>query len=186
MRIAISEIAEGAPLYRHYSCQIDAQPAYVEIDPYSETADADWSGEIGNAIPSAVFHGLRIRVAVPNDVDGAALYEYLTGDEAQGLIGRIIDGWAEEWDGNNFVGRRTDDSVAAEVELENDLHDLQCREIADVANYFYGEVGEIGARHEAGQSIQEIAAWLVGAAESNVVFDGDVEGFVEEVIKENE
>jgi len=45
-----------APLFHKYKRQTNAQPAYVTLTNRG-TVYADYSGDIGNGMPFAVFHG---------------------------------------------------------------------------------------------------------------------------------
>ena len=76
-----------APLYEKYDGQLQPQPAFISFDTRQEVQpggvielEADFSGEIGNAVPANVFHGVVQRWTVPSAVSLSAL-ESLAEDE---------------------------------------------------------------------------------------------------------
>lgn len=123
--LSIDNLADSiAPLHHRYPGQIEPQPAYVEIDEDGEVS-ADYSGEIGNAVPMHVWHGRTLRVSVPSMIRGNALADYLGDAETLDLLERIHAGHNVEWDGSNHVGALTDDARAALKALERDLEQMQ-------------------------------------------------------------
>ncbi|MDQ7794167.1 MAG: helix-turn-helix domain-containing protein [bacterium] len=104
---------ELAPLYRRYPGQTKPQPAYIEIDPSTWTVTATHDGEIGGAVPMAVWHGLYRRIPVDPYLRGRVVADMLEDPELQTLIGRICAGHSIEWDGNNRVGRLSEDAQQA-------------------------------------------------------------------------
>jgi len=52
-------------LYHHYQGQTDPQPCYVQLDCDEGTLSADWDGEIGGAVPIAVWNGTALRWGIP-------------------------------------------------------------------------------------------------------------------------
>ncbi|MER6109285.1 hypothetical protein [Streptomyces hirsutus] len=114
---ALRVIACTSPteLFRHYDGQTEAQDAYIELDLANGTLLADYNGEIGNAVPFTVYHGIDRRYAIP----------ILTGDaanrvmeEIRPLAERILADSEIEWDGNNNVAKLGPDALAAEEALE--------------------------------------------------------------------
>lgn len=115
MKTNLEELTGHRPLYNHYGSQTNAQDAFIEIDTDGDVR-YDNNGEIGNAIPCTVFNGTTLRIAIPNYLtqDGyKALHEEIK-DEIQ----TVLDGFTEVWDGNNWVGKLTDDAREALEELE--------------------------------------------------------------------
>lgn len=53
----------AAPLYHQYPQQSQPQPAYIEITEDGDVS-AGYSGEIGGAVPMAVWHHRTLRVPV--------------------------------------------------------------------------------------------------------------------------
>ncbi|MDX3232566.1 hypothetical protein [Streptomyces sp. ME19-01-6] len=116
--VRIIECTSPTELYRHYDGQSEAQPAYIELDTQTGTLSASYNGEIGNAVPFTVFHGLDRRYSIP----------VLTADavnrvmrEIAPLADRIITGTEAVWDGNNTVAELTEDALAAEEQIEKTL-----------------------------------------------------------------
>lgn len=72
---------------------------------------ADWNAEIGNAIPSSVYHRHVLRFRVRNDLTCKRVNELLK--QIAPLAERVVDGYTSEWDGSNMVGQFTDDADIA-------------------------------------------------------------------------
>lgn len=123
-------------LYCMYSQQYEPQPAYVEINEQGKVT-ADYSGEIGNGVPFAVWHNRTLRFAVPSTVDCDTLVEYLESAECRALLDRIHAGHQVDWDGSNYVGVLTDDAKAAAEELRDTLVDMPTVEIWTPAEYLF-------------------------------------------------
>lgn len=115
---------EVAPLYFKYSSQVNPQPAFIEIDE-DGTVTAGVNAEIGNGIPSRVWHKVAIRVGCSSFLHGNSLIEFLEGDVGNDLLRRIHNGHSVDWDGSNHVGMLNLDAENAILELENELHDVQ-------------------------------------------------------------
>jgi hypothetical protein len=116
--IRIIECTEPTELYRHYDGQSEPQPAYIELDTQAGTLRATYNGEIGNAVPFTVYHGLDRRYSIP----------ILTAEAANRVMReivpfaeRIVAGTSTEWDGSNTIAVLDEDARAAEEELEAHL-----------------------------------------------------------------
>ena len=103
------------PLYIHFPGQHEPQSAFVQLHPDGEV-EFGASGEIGNAVPEAVFNDRILRIV---DVD-----PYLSLDgldklhrEIRPLLEEIAAGHSVEWNGNNNVGRLTEDAQEARERL---------------------------------------------------------------------
>ncbi|MFN2310174.1 MAG: hypothetical protein ABR553_10670, partial [Gammaproteobacteria bacterium] len=168
---------EIAPLYNRYPGQTEPQPSYVEMDE-DGFVSTNYSGEIGNGVPSYVWHGRTLRFSVPSDVRGDALADLLEGAEVVALLERIHAGHEVEWDGNNHRGYLDDDAQEAQGELEHILGELSggADEGGGVweASDWMDAAGLLG--WWSGCPLDE-AVFEVGlAAESeNVHLDGDIE-----------
>ncbi|WP_223554330.1 hypothetical protein [Pseudomonas sp. BF-R-01] len=115
----LQDIADSiAPLYQKYARQLQPQPAYIAIDICRGEIEADVNGEVGNGVPFSVWHGLVRRYRVPSNVRGSAIAAFLRSAEFQVLATRIVGGAEDVWDGNNRVGKLSDDAKVAEEELE--------------------------------------------------------------------
>lgn len=168
---------EIAPLYCRYQGQTNAQPAYVEMDEDGNVS-ADYSGEIGNAVPMTVWHGRTLRWAVSNQVRGDELADLIERDDVVALLERVYLGHSVEWDGNNHVGRLDDDAQAASDELDelfaaesSDEHNLV--DVYDVDDYV-GNTGllNIWRGKPLDDVVRENEEW---AEEEGVIIDGDLE-----------
>jgi hypothetical protein len=124
------EIKDG-PQYCRYPNQLYPQPTYVEIDPAEGLVTYGFNAEIGTGVPLSVWHKHILRVPVGPCVSGGAVKEALDTT----LIDRIIAGHSVQWDGNNHVGRLTEDAQEAlqnlELELSNIEADVQAVELLD-------------------------------------------------------
>ena len=108
------------PLYLHYPGQHEPQGAYVQLHPDGEV-EFGVSGEIGNAVSEAVFHGRIVRIC------GVDPYLTLKGidklhREIRPLLEEIAAGHSVEWNGSNNVGKLTDEADDARDRLDYMLH----------------------------------------------------------------
>ncbi len=108
------EVQPGA-LLAIYPGQQKPQSAYIELDCRTGSLQADWNGEVGNAVPADVWHGHTRRYAIPL-LRGATVNALL--DEIAPFAQRVLDGYASAWDGNNHVATFDDDASVAEEEIE--------------------------------------------------------------------
>ena len=128
----IIELTEVDALYSRFQGQASPQDCYLELDPEAETLRCDYNGEIGNAVPLSVWHNRCYRISIP----------CLTADAANDLMRRVstaaqhvVDGYSADWDGNNTVGRLTDDAQEALHEIEHDCESLDADEHNTVQVY---------------------------------------------------
>lgn len=122
MSVEIIKCAEQDELYRHYTGQSDAQPAYIELDLRRGTLLADYDGVIGSGVPAEVWHGFERRYNIPLLTADAA---NRVMQEIAPLADRILTDWKEHWDGNNMRARLGEDAVQAEEEIERLLSDYE-------------------------------------------------------------
>lgn len=102
------------PLYCRYPGQTAPQPAYVELDTETGELSADYDGEIGPAVPAAVYEGRVRRYQVPKpDAWRLADIESLLAEIAP-LAERVIDAG-------------TEDLHKIECEIEAMIEDMQPR-----------------------------------------------------------
>lgn len=116
--VRIIACTEPTELYRHYDGQSEAQSAYFELDLNEGTLRADYDGEIGNAEPGVVRHGIVRRYGIPI-LTGDAANRIMT--ELAPLAQRILNDSTVEWDGSNTIGRLGADAWSAEEEIETTL-----------------------------------------------------------------
>jgi hypothetical protein len=99
------------PLYMHYPGQHEPQGAYVQLHPDGEV-EFGVNGEIGNAVPESVFHDRIVRIC------GVDPYLSLKGidklhREIRPILEDVAAGHSIEWNGNNNVGRLTEEAEEA-------------------------------------------------------------------------
>ncbi len=111
---SLDNIRNNPPaLFCKYPLQLQPQAAYVTLDAHG-VVTADYTGDVGNTgTPAHVWHGRAYRFRVSSYVNAALLAEWLEDTEARTLLERICAGHSIEWDGNNNVGRLTDDADRA-------------------------------------------------------------------------
>jgi len=171
---------ELAPLYHRFQGQENPQRAYIEIYPQGRTMIAEYDGEIGNAVPMAVYHGRILRVRVSPYLRGDVLADILEGDEVQDLAQRICAGNEAYWDGANMRGRLNDDGKVALEALQECLDSYQEEpylvQVCDPGDWVAtaNQVGITGKTTD--DEIHRLAlALLDEASADNVLIDGDLE-----------
>lgn len=121
MMTNLDSLTGRAPLYLQYAGQSNPQNAYVKL-----TADGRiWyytNAEIGNGVSCDIYHRTALRWAIPNDLTPRG-YEQLHDDIAE-ILEEIYAGMSERWDGNNYVGRLTEEAANASHKLEFFLNDV--------------------------------------------------------------
>jgi hypothetical protein len=152
---------QNAPLYNKYTSQTNPQPAYITIYPDGYRAVADWSGIVGPGQSMESWLGHEITIDVNESAKGDAIADMLESETFQTLAERICDGHSIVWDGNNHVGRLTDDAQEAKDELEEFVskelegEEAEIWEIGewmdgityyDNGNYSIQEIGDITAK----------------------------------------
>lgn len=100
--------AKRFPVYAQYGGQHEPQPAYLELDIRDGSLIADYSGLIGNAVPSAVWHSLIVRFAI-NPHTTADQIEKIINDNKD-LFQAILDGSESHWNGSNWVGKFSEEA----------------------------------------------------------------------------
>lgn len=96
------------PVLRQYQNQCAPQTAFLEFDPASDgelILTADYSGEIGNAVPASVWHSRILRFHISPYTTGTALRELRKDQRLLGMLDTLRKGYEEVWNGNNYVGR---------------------------------------------------------------------------------
>jgi hypothetical protein len=98
------------PVLAQYQNQHTPQPAYLEFTP-DETQrtrtlvlSADYSGEIGNSVPAAVFHDFVFRFAISPHLDRHALKALERDDRLLNLVGRLQDSYSASWYDGHYRG----------------------------------------------------------------------------------
>lgn len=168
----------AAPLYHQYPQQSQPQPAYITITEDGDVSTG-YSGEVGGAVPMAVWHHRTLRVPVHAAMRGDALADLLESAEARALLERIHAGHSIEWDGSNHVGRLTDDATAALDELTTLVRDAgeDTSMLAEVwtADAWLWAANELLDVWPVGETLDAAVERLEAeAADADVVIDGDI------------
>lgn len=108
------------PVYSHYAGQILPQPAFISLDCRTGEVSADYSGEIGNAVPSTVWHGLELRFTINSMATADDITTMI--EDNMSRFQAIVDGFEDVWNGNNWVGRFTDEAQRHIDELQEPGH----------------------------------------------------------------
>lgn len=66
------------PVYAQYPQQFNPQPAFISLDTRDGEIDADYSGEIGNAVPVNVWDGTVLRFPIPAMTTTSEIEEAIT------------------------------------------------------------------------------------------------------------
>jgi hypothetical protein len=174
--ILIDNLSGIAPLFHRYPGQTSPQPAYIEMTEDGEVS-ADYSGEIGNAVPMYVWHGRTLRWSVPSDVRGEALAEFLADPETLALLERVHAGHVVDWDGNNHVGSLSDDARDASEGLdrliERELIGAEAA-VRPVGDWLWSSCTLL--QHWQNQPLAEAVREIEDGAEiEGVLLDGDIE-----------
>lgn len=119
---------DSCPVYHRYHQQSEPQGAYVEVNIEDGTVDADWNGEVGNAVPCSIWHGRVLRFPIS---------PYMTGRDISSLlhvlkkdIEVLIADTEVVWTGSNHVGRRGEEAEEAHERIER-----KCEETLTDGNY---------------------------------------------------
>jgi hypothetical protein len=151
--VQIRELDENKPLalYARYQGQSERQDCYLELDIRTGAFSADYNGEIGNAVPFPVWHGLIRRYTIP--CLRAAVANRLMVEVAP-LAQAVLDGAGAEWDGHNTVARLSNDAQSAEQEIEAIIERHEWSDdtvqVWDAADWFGGLGGSDAQRAEMG------------------------------------
>ncbi|OVE49475.1 hypothetical protein [Chromobacterium violaceum] len=170
IRLSIANLTNGAPLYEKFDGQLQAQPAYIQLND-DGTVTADYSSEVGNALPARVWHNIDRRYRVDAQVSGKALREYLTG-EGLALLERIHAGHDTEWDGSNHRGTLTADALQADEQLTQDLEQLPLTNVWEASDWLFSNctLSDLWA----GKPLDEAASELENAIDVDQVVYGDI------------
>lgn len=169
---------EIAPLYNRYSRQTNPQPAYVYLTEDGDVG-ADYSGEIGNSVPMAVWNNRTLHWGVKSDINGNLLADFLE-NEARPLLEKVHEGHEVDWDGNNHVGLLSDEAKIAAEQLQDMLDNLWQNGEGGVwkVDSWLDGVGLLENWPEGIPLATAIADIESSASEENVVLDGDIEEYL--------
>lgn len=115
--------AKRFPVFAQYPAQSLPQSAYLELDIRDGSLDADYSGETGNAVPSDVWHNLVLRFKLMPETTSDQIAALI--DEHKQTFQEILNGAEKHWNGNNWIGKFTDEANAL-IEWINHQDLLMC------------------------------------------------------------
>ena len=172
-RLKIIEETEPNRLLHIYPRQEAPQGCFLYLDCETGQFGADWDAQIGNAVPSDVWHGHTRWYPIPVLQDSTV--NALLAELAP-LAQRVLDGYASEWNGNNLVGAFDDDAQAAEAEIGRAIEDYGDGDLhwADARDWLYGIEDELVERIANGETIDSLIDELDGdgSAEDKPVLVG--------------
>jgi hypothetical protein len=113
------------PVFFQYQGQYAPQYAYLEFDPMTPATEeivltADYSGEIGNGVPSDVWHNLILRIGIPSDVTLKALNVIKKDERLVSMLEELREGYDQVWNGSNWVGK-----------FDTDLYHTACQYVTE-------------------------------------------------------
>ena len=173
-RIAISFGSENgtiAPLFKVYPQQLQPQPAYLEFDPEADelALEADYSGEIGGAVPENVWNGLIQRFDISPRVLRSEIETLADDEKLAALLERVKAGFSSDpYDGASY----TDDAKEAISAVEDLLRGLDEAEVWDADDWVTPGVCIEAAAEKA--SLDQYAAEFNGLEGPNQVISGDI------------
>ena len=179
IEIRISMPEGAAPVYRQYDGQCQPQPAYIQLDEDGFVC-ADYSGEIGNAVPMSVWHNRDARINISPIASGAAIRQLFEDDDFLALVCRYYDGFETEWDGSNWVGRATGDAKAALEEIKRMAQDLDQINIFSASDWVEYTTREEMAQHG---GYEGYAVYLDGLTDIDQLVEGGADA-IEEALRE--
>lgn len=180
------------PVYAKYKNQTESQSAFVELDLKNKLLSADYSSNIGSTIPMYVYHRHAIRFPILSQTTKDTINDLL--DEIEPLANRVLGGYESVWNGNNYVGKFTDDAADAIEIIERICEDIPSRDVyerCDVYDWYQWVEDDIKIKIKTAETAEEIAKelWdelqddLAGdIAINNVVPDfdqSDIENYLE-------
>lgn len=178
--IETTEFFSPAPLYHRYPQQTGPQGAFVSLDLETGEVRADWNGEIGNAVPESVWHGVVRRYAIPATIRGACIVPLI--ETLRPCLERVYEG-ATVQDDHNYrpVVSLTQDAEDAEEEMRGLVQQLG--EDESLSAWDVGDWLANTAPYEllnAGETVEQAAERMTDEALADgVILDGDVEEYIQ-------
>lgn len=170
--------ADPASLWQHYSGQQTHQDVFISLDTRDGELTADYNGEVGNAVPAAVWHG-QVRRYELDVIPTAAGANRLLARLAP-LAQRILDAWDA---GDGAAVDAAEDEMRVAV---RDIPDRDCIDVWSVDALCYPEVYDDITADMGDDDITAYAADLLRDMASDygtggyAVCDGLVEALTEE------
>ena len=164
------------PLYHKYEQEIEAQPAYIELDLRDGELRADWDAEVGTGVPADVWHGLRRRYGIIN---------ILTTDEINSLLvelapiaQRIVDETEIQSDGLQDRPVLSDKAQAAAEALTEECDGAQTQSNGVVdADGWFGPQKDAHVCDVPGQVTAESTDEQLSALVEEAQLDGRIDGW---------
>ncbi|MGL6121471.1 MAG: hypothetical protein ACRC1W_00235 [Shewanella sp.] len=145
------------PVYAQYAGQSYPQPAYLTLDIRSGELDADYSGEIGNAVPVSVWNDITLRFALMSETTADQIAEIIERNAA--MFQEILDGSEVKWNGNNNVGKFTKHAQSLR-DLIDEQRLFVCESTGGMLDLFDNFL-EFKPFPSVGQSIEEFAQDII-------------------------
>lgn len=117
LNIRYSDTSNPAALACQYSGQHHPQTVYIAISLDDGTMWADYVGEIGNAVPESVWHGVVRRYHFPRGAIPTTDAANRVMDKIAPLAQQVLDGATTGYNHNgNYVGATNADEAEQEIE----------------------------------------------------------------------
>ena len=124
---------DSCPLFYRYPTQINAQPAYVQMDEEGDITTG-YNTEIGNGATPDVWYKCTLRWNVAPEIKGESLATLLESDEANELFLAVWNGHSIEHKNGNRVGVLDEEASDASDEIQSLLDELSNHSSGDSAN----------------------------------------------------
>lgn len=162
--INVIHVQEPAELFCMYDGQFQPQSCYVELDLQDGTLSAGYNAEIGNAVPSAVYHGHVRRYLIPclrGDIANQLL------DTLAPLAERVITGYVSSWNGHAHIAALTDDAQDADHAInaaivDSYYSDDDCVQYANASDWLDEICSEIQKGLAAGETVDTLVSEMRG------------------------
>lgn len=162
-----------APLYCKYAGQLEAQPAYIELDE-DGIVDAGYNPDVGYGVPMTVWNGQDLRYSVPSEMSGKQLLAFVR--EQMPLLERIHAGHEVRHDGSNWKGHLNQDAQDAEERLEAACAQLVADTSVWTASEWLFSYNRLPQVWGADETLEKCVERLTADAKvERVVLDGDIE-----------
>jgi hypothetical protein len=163
------------PVFFKYPRQFQAQPAFIELDcRRNGELSADYTGEIGNAVPVYLWNRLAVRWSIEPETTGESLERLFSDEKFLNICQTIVDGFEEKWNGSNFVGVYNEDAEAG-IELAESIveESLTHCEMFEVEEWLFANCSLND--HWESQPIVDAVSTLEACVEDSQAIDGDFE-----------
>ena len=151
----------------------------LRLDPRDRKAHVYQDYRTGSTLMT-VYNGLELELPIAGHPDEDDLREYLTNGVGQDLLRAICDGHEIVWNGQNNVGRLTDEAEGAVDRLELYLSEWDSKyTFWETGEWLYEGAAEHVTANTTDAELARLAKEFEEIAEAeNVVLDGDVLGWL--------